>query len=143
MKNAYTTYRNSSVETADPGRLILIVYDVAIKHCRLALEVIAKNGDLMERNKYLYKAQDAVTELMGSLKLDVGEISINLFRLYEYMGWNLVQAVIKNDPKFIDEALRHLVSLREAWEEAYRNMRITQANTAAGSATEGALATSR
>ena len=120
MNNAYNAYRTTNVETADQGKLILIAYDVAIKHCRLSLELFGDDTDPSDRNRHIYKAQDAISELMGALRMDVGEIAQNLFRLYEYMGWNLVQSVIKNDPAFVNEALRHLVSLREAWEYAAR-----------------------
>ena len=120
MNNAYNAYKNTTVETADQGKLILIAYDVAIKHCRLSLEIFENGGDASERNKHLFKAQDAITELMSALRMDVGEIAHNLFRLYEYMGWNLVQAVIKNDPTGVHEALKHLLSLRDAWEYAAR-----------------------
>ena len=127
MKNGYSAYQTTTIETADQGKLILIAYDVAIKHCRLAIELMGTGADPADRNKHLYKAQDAITELMSALRLDVGEIARNLYRLYEYMIFNLVQSVIKNNDTGAQEALRHLLTLREAWEVAVKTVKTANA----------------
>jgi flagellar protein FliS len=67
--------KTANVDTADQGKLIIIAYDVAIKHCRLAIEKFKNKKDIEERTKHLFKVQDAISELMGSLKLEVGEIA--------------------------------------------------------------------
>jgi flagellar secretion chaperone FliS len=118
MKQGYEAYRNANVDTADQGKLILIAYDVAIKHCKLAIELFDDNRRLSERTKHIFKAQDAVTELLSALKLDVGDVARNLYRLYDYMLRSLVQAGIKNEKSKIEEILRYLVDLRSSWEVA-------------------------
>ncbi|MBN1982338.1 MAG: flagellar export chaperone FliS [Chitinivibrionales bacterium] len=120
MKSAYSVYKTADVQTADQGRLIIIAYDVAIKHCRLAVQVFNDKKKIEERNKHLYKVQDAISELMGSLRMDVGEIATNLYRLYEYMLWRLVQSIAKSSPQFVEEIAAYLTDLREAWNEAIR-----------------------
>jgi flagellar protein FliS len=118
MKQGYQAYRNANVDTADQGKLILIAYDVAIKHCKLAIEKFDDRHLLNERTKHIFKAQDAVTELLSALRLDVGEVAQNLYRLYDYMLRSLVQAGVKNEKSKIEEILRYLVDLRESWEVA-------------------------
>ena len=118
MKQGYDAYRNSSIDTADQGKLILVAYDVAIKHAKLALEKFDDYRLIEERTKHLFKVQDAVTELISSLKLDTGEIAVNLYRLYEYMLRTIVDAGVKSDREKLCEVLSYLETLRNAWAEA-------------------------
>ena len=101
--NGYVAYKTTKVETADQGKLILIAYDVAIKHCKMSLDKFGKYECIEERSKHLCRAQDAVNELMGALRMDVGEIAGNLYRLYSYIIRRLVEANIKNDRKPVDD----------------------------------------
>jgi flagellar protein FliS len=128
MNNAYSAYRSANVDTADQGKLIIIAYDVAIKHCKLALESFEGRENVEARTKHLFKVQDAVSELMGSLKLEVGEIAQNLYRLYDYMLRRLIAANARNERAAVEEVLAHLTSLREAWKDAIATIRV-QAGT--------------
>jgi flagellar secretion chaperone FliS len=118
MKQGYMAYQSANVDTADQGKLILIAYDVAIKHCRLALEKFDDHERTAERTKHLFKVQDAVTELLSALRLDVGEVAHNLYRIYDYMLRSMVHANVKNDKGKVTEVLGYLVELRGAWGEA-------------------------
>ncbi len=130
MKDAYSTYKTANVDTADQGKLILIAYDVAIKHCRLALENFSDYKIIEERTKHLFKVQDAISELMSSLKLDVGEIAQNLYRLYDYMLRRLVHANANGEPECVKEVLGYLLDLRSAWGDAVQDLRNQNAETA-------------
>jgi flagellar protein FliS len=130
MHDGYAKYQSANVETADQGKLILIAYDVAIKHCKLALEKFDERKLIEERTRHLCKAQDAVTELMSSLRLDVGEIAHNLYRLYDYMIRRLIEANIKSDPRIVREILGYLEELRGAWAQAIINVRKENTATA-------------
>lgn len=77
-----------------------------------------------ERTKHIFKAQDALTELLSALKMDVGEIANNLYRLYDYMLRTLVDASVKNDCAKIVEVVGYLETLREAWIEAIKTVRM-------------------
>lgn len=123
MEKGYSAYKTANIDTGDQGKLIIIAYDVAIKHCRFALEKFSDKDKIEERTKHLFKVQDALTELMSSLKMDVGEIAQNLYRLYEYMLKRVVDANVKSDSKHIEEILDYLVELRSAWQEAIKNLR--------------------
>lgn len=117
--NGLKEYQEANLETASQGKLLLMLYDGGIRF------LVQAQGAMEGRNygdahKHLLKAEDVLTELMASLKLEVGEIAQNLYRLYEYMNWRLIQANLKRDAKMIAEVLNHLRSLREAWVEAIR-----------------------
>lgn len=127
MQQGYAAYRQASVDTADQGKLILIAYDVAIKNCRLALEKFEIQERIEERTKHIFKAQDALTELLCALKMDVGDIAKNLYKLYDYMLRSLVDASVRNNRGKIVEVLGYLENLREAWDEAIRKVKIDSA----------------
>jgi flagellar biosynthetic protein FliS len=124
MKSSgYMAYKTANVETADQGRLILIAYDVAIKHCKISLGQFGNFQLIEDRTKHILRAQDAVTELMNALRMDVGEIARNLYRLYDYILRRLVEANIKNDRARVEEVLKYLEDLRDAWSQAIANLR--------------------
>lgn len=123
MNVGYSAYKTANVETADQGKLILIAYDVAIKHCKISLGQFGNQKFIEERTKHICKAQDAVTELMSALRMDVGEIAHNLYRLYDYILRRLVEANIKNDKLKVQEVLRYLEDLRDAWNQAIINVK--------------------
>jgi len=77
----------------------------------------------------LVKTQGVITELMSTLDLSVGEIATNLFRVYEYMHFRLVEANVKKDAEPVREVLVLLRELLPAWQEAARQTR-AQANAA-------------
>ena len=127
MKDAYSKYREANVDTADQCKLILIAYDIAIKNCKLALEKFKDKGLIEERTKHLLKVQDAVTELMSALQLDVGPIAENLYKLYDYMLRRLIHANAHSESKPGEEVLGHLLELRDAWNDAITQLKNVQA----------------
>jgi flagellar protein FliS len=123
MHDGYSAYQSANVDTADQGKLILIAYDVAIKHCKLSLDKFENKKFVEERTRHLCKVQDAVTELMSSLRMDVGDIALNLYRLYDYMIRRCIEANIKSEPQIIREILGYLEDLRDAWSQAIVNVK--------------------
>lgn len=124
ISNAYQQYQEASLETASQGKLLLMLYDGAIRFLTQALQAMEAKK-YQDSHNFIMKAEDIIAELMSCLKMDVGEISRNLFRLYEYMNWRLMQGNIKRDPAMILEVQRHLRDLREAWAEAIKQTATT------------------
>jgi flagellar protein FliS len=127
MKQGYSVYRSANIDTADQGKLILICYDVAIMHCKQAIEKFDSYELTEERTKHIFKVQDAITELLSALRLDVGEVAHNLYRLYDYMLRNLVSASVNNDKSKVSEVLTYLESLRDAWMVAVQKVKAESA----------------
>lgn len=121
VTNPYQQYQEASLETASQGKLLLMLYDGAIRFLmtsQLALEQ-QRWPDAHQAN---LRAQDIVNELMMCLNLDAGgDIANNLFRLYDYMNWRLVQANIRRDVGGVKEVVGLLRELREAWSEAVKS----------------------
>lgn len=119
LPNPYQQYRQIEVETASPGRLVLMLYDAAIKNCRQAAAAWEANNDTLARDK-LYRAQDILAELVGSLNFDAGDLPRQLFQLYEYMNYRLIQSVVRKDATAALEVAKLLEELREAWDQALK-----------------------
>ena len=92
MGSASQQYQRSQVETASPTRLVIMLYEGAIRFCQLALDAMAAK-DLPVQHENLLKAQRIIAELLGSLNREKGsEVADNLARLYTHMLEQLVVA---------------------------------------------------
>lgn len=119
MQAGYGAYKSKQAETNDQGKLILVTYDVAIKHAKLAMELFDDRKQIEARTKHVFKVQDALEELQCALNLEAGgEIAANLYNLYTFMFQCTVDANIKSDKSLIEEVLRYLETLRDAWAQA-------------------------
>ena len=116
-KNPYEQYKETQIATANQGKLIVMLYDGAIKFLNIAIENMnPKTYDLVNAN--IIKAQDIITELLLSLNMrDGGEISQNLFNLYMFFKKELLQANIKKDAEIIKNVVKMMKDLREAWDK--------------------------
>lgn len=112
----YATYKNSTVETASPGKLLLMLYNAAIKDLDIAMQGIAEK-DIEGAHKKIIRAQDIITEFMCTLNMDY-ELSGKLLSLYEYLHRRLVEANVHKDIEIITEVRGFLVELRDSWQEA-------------------------
>ncbi len=115
MKNGVEAYQNTAVTTQSKGRLIVMLYEGAIKFCNLAIkEIEAQNWD--EKGKYINKAMDIIFELNAVLDMEAGgEIAANLRKLYCFMDNNLAQANTNKDPEKIREVIKLMKELNESW----------------------------
>lgn len=107
---------DAAVETADPHRLILMLFDAAIAattQARFQME----SGQTAEKGLSISKAIDLIMSgLRASLDLETGgELAERLAALYEYMGQRLLFANVKNNPAALTEVQELLIGLRDAW----------------------------
>lgn len=126
--NPYAKYRKTQIETADQGKLLLMLYDGALRFLGHARQALLEK-DLEGANNKLVRVQDIVAELMASLDLEAGEVAVSLFRLYEYMHYLLVQANIKKDVGPLDQVESMLAELRDTWKEVLGSGQITGTST--------------
>jgi flagellar protein FliS len=115
VNNPYDHYKRIQVETAGQGRLIIMLYEGALKNLHVAKMGIA-NKNVNEAHRCLMKAQDIIKELNYTLDLSVGEIAHNLRNLYLYMLQQLVLANTSKDITKVEEVIVLLSTLKEAWD---------------------------
>jgi flagellar protein FliS len=111
---AHYNYKKRQIEGEKQGRLIIMLYDGAIKFLTIAKEAIDEN-DVETSHNNLIRGQALIAELINSLKVDVGEVAVNLLRLYEFMNRQLSIANAKKDTNIIDSVIKLLKSLRAGW----------------------------
>lgn len=126
----YMNYKNSTVETAGPGKLLLMLYNAAIRDLESAIQKIAEK-DLEAAHKLIIKAQDIITEFMCTLNMDY-EISGKLLSLYEYLHHRLIEANVSKDVEIITEVQGFLVELRDTWQEVVNKTSGAAQRVAAG-----------
>jgi flagellar protein FliS len=114
--NGHERYLETAVETASPARLIVMLYDGAIRFINEAAYAMQQR-DYETQNTKLQRAQKILAELISSLDFDKGgEIAENLFRLYTYMYNQLVEANINDGRDRLEHVVHLLSELREAWD---------------------------
>lgn len=116
ITSPYEKYRQSSVQTSNPAQLVIMLYDGAIRFIRTAMDGLSKQ-DYEKTNLNFGKAQSIVSELMSTLDYSY-EISKNLYSLYEYTNYLLIEANIRKSPEKAEEAIGYLTELRETWLQA-------------------------
>ncbi|HZP84202.1 MAG TPA: flagellar export chaperone FliS [Chthonomonadaceae bacterium] len=125
-RQAYQQYQRAQIETASPTRLIVLLYDGAIRFCSLALEA-QRQRDLEGQNVNLIKAQRILAELMSALDRKTGgEVAENLFQLYSHMLEQLVNANLYDRAEPIENVVKMLRDLRDTWQEVERLTTQTQ-----------------
>jgi len=114
-------YQTNQVLTAKKSKLILMMYDGAIRFARESINKI-HSKDIAARSVYIRKTQDIILELMNSLDMENGgEVASNLSKLYLFMNRNLTMANIKGEEKYIEDIVKILVELRDAWDIVINN----------------------
>lgn len=113
-------YQDAAVTTQSRGRLIVLLYEGAIKFMKLAIkELDADNYEA--KGRYINRAQDIINELNAVLDTDAGgEIAANLRKLYLFMNNRLSEASIKHDPQMIREVITLMEELNQGWKAIVR-----------------------
>lgn len=113
--NAYSAYTKNKITTASPAELTLMLYDGAIKFCNIAIEAIEKK-DYKKANINIQKAEKIIGEFQGTLDFKY-PVAKDFDRVYSYIMKRLIQANMKKDTEILEEVLRHLREMRDAWKE--------------------------
>jgi flagellar protein FliS len=115
------SYKAQSVQTASPGKLVLMLFDGYLRFTSAAKNAWSEEDMIMKNegiNNNLIRAQNIVTELQSSLDMSVpGDLPGTLYRLYDYVLTNLQQANLSKDIQKVEEADKVIAELREAWAE--------------------------
>ena len=114
-------YRNNSVQTASPAKVLTMLYD------RLVLDLVnaetaLKRGDLSEVNSELGHAQDIVSELSSSLKVETWSGGPALQQIYQFVLRELISANVTKDLQKVQECRSLIEPLRDTWHEAARQL---------------------
>ena len=113
--NYQNAYKKASVNTLDQNKLIIMLYDGAIKNANFAVEYM-KSGEIEKVHDSLIKTKNIVTELLATLNMENGgEIAKNLKSLYSYMFSLLIEANMEKKSEPVLNVIDLLKELRGAW----------------------------
>ena len=108
-------YQKAAVNTVDQRKLIVLLYEGAIKFLTIAA-IKMDGGEAYEAHTNLMRGKSIVAELLASLDMEQGgEIAANLQRLYAYMFNELIDANIERSTERIRSVVEMLKNLRDAW----------------------------
>lgn len=123
MKNAYQKYKDTSVQSASREKILLLLYEGAIKYVKKALIAIEQK-DISERGLNIGRAYDIILELNNTLDHKVGgEISKSLEQLYNFLTDKLTEANIKGEAAPLEAVLKILNTLYSGWSDAIAQLK--------------------
>jgi len=115
MLKAAQAYFQTQVTTTSQGHLLLLLYDGAIKFLKLSKEKIDEKN-YAEKGILISKAMDVLNELDSSLNSHKGgDLATNLHNLYFFCNTRLLKANMNMDTSLIDEVIKILAGLRDAF----------------------------
>lgn len=129
---AYNVYKETNVKTASQGRLVVLLYEEAVRQLTLASSLFSEDSNLPVQNierfgKSILKSQEIITELQVSLDMEKGgEIAKNLMALYIFFNRQLTDANIKKDKAIVESILKMMSELCESWRQAAASSATTQ-----------------
>lgn len=117
---ARLAYTESSVLTATPEQLVVMLYDGAIGFLRQASAALRAGNRSVAANR-LTRAEAIVNELNYSLDMSHGDIPERLRSIYLFVKRQLLAARLDGDAGLVDSVVPLLAELREAWDTLARS----------------------
>ena len=116
VKQYQSINTQSAVMDANPHQLIAMLINGALSRLATARGSIARQ-DHAEKGVNIGKALDIINGLQSSLDMDAGgEISSNLYNLYDYMTRRLMEASLHSDVAIVDEVVMLLKEIKTGWD---------------------------
>jgi len=110
----YQNYQKISISTADPVRIIVLLYEGAIQNLNQTARLFGKDNQTASAK--LTRTLEIINYLCTALDHEKGgEIAFNLERLYDYMRDLLAEANTKRDTAKVQEVIKLLQTLLDGW----------------------------
>lgn len=120
---ALKAYQSTNVTTANPSKILLMLYEGCIKFIRVAKAKMQENKTA-EKGKNISKALAILSELINTLDHEVGgQLSADLENLYIFIMDKLIEGNLHNRVEDLEISERLLMTLYEAWEDVVNNPR--------------------
>lgn len=122
-KNAYQKYKNTSVQSASKEKILLMLYEGAIKFTKLAIKA-AEEKKIADRGTNIGRAYDIIMELNNTLDHNVGgQVASQLEQLYMFMMEQYTKANISGNPEPLQQNLKLLNTLYDGWVQAVEKIK--------------------
>lgn len=115
-------YARTQNETASKERLMVLLFEAALRHMRTAGPALAAK-QAREANTALGKASAIVTELLSTLdRTKAPELCDHLAAVYTFVSDRLIKALTDRDPKWVKEAERAFEPVALGFAEAVKQL---------------------
>ncbi|MFZ5444153.1 MAG: flagellar export chaperone FliS [Myxococcota bacterium] len=116
--NATRAYARASQETASKERLMVMLFEAALRHMRHAATLLEQNK-VVDAMPLMTKASDIVTELAATLDANAApELAKMLGELYLFVAQRLSRAASFRDVMALREAERAFAPVVEGFQQA-------------------------
>ena len=107
-------YKTQSIMTAPPGRLVVMLYDGAVRFFFQAAAAMREGvgATALER---LDRGEAIIDHLLATLDMSAGQIAERLEGIYVFCKRLLLEARLEKDASKIDVVRGYLSELRESW----------------------------
>ncbi|MGI5173701.1 flagellar export chaperone FliS [Treponema sp. OMZ 840] len=118
---AYSAYKETGVKTASQGKLLLMLYEEALRRLDTAISLFTNEekieaASIEKFHNNLVKAQEIITELMVSLDMEKGgEIARNLMALYSFFNRELMDICINHSREKLHSVRTMMNELFGSW----------------------------
>jgi len=118
MHPAAARYREVRATTSSPGELLLALYDGLFRFLKGARHHLER-GERARAAELLSKSYAVVSELYIALDHEVApDLCSNLAGVYGFAMDRIMHASVRGSVQSVDEVIRVLTPLREAWQTA-------------------------
>lgn len=126
MARAASVYQQTHVQSRSPVELVAMLYDGLLRFLGEARDAIGR-GDLVIKREKISRALAIIAELQNTLNMrEGGEIATSLDALYTYVNGQLLDANMHHTTAGVEEAIKVLSPLREAWSQLASQPPVTQ-----------------
>ncbi|MDD9951342.1 MAG: flagellar export chaperone FliS [Zetaproteobacteria bacterium] len=123
MQNPYRQYQKTSITTASKEKVLLMLYEGAIRFTRQARKAL-EEGRVADKGRFVSKATAILSELMATLDFKIGgKLASDLENLYIFMIDKLIEGNMENDGTCFDAVESLLETLYVAWKDVVENPR--------------------
>jgi flagellar secretion chaperone FliS len=116
--NAYHAYTNATVSTASAPRIMMTLFEAALRHMRTARTAYCR-GDYRTGGDSAERAASIVLGLQTTLKHEVApSLCQQLDAVYGFVVGRLTMAIGSTSAQYIEEAERVFLPIVEAFDQA-------------------------
>ncbi|HEY3770394.1 MAG TPA: flagellar export chaperone FliS [Candidatus Angelobacter sp.] len=124
MVNPALEYRKRAVEGASPVGLVVMLYGGAITALMRAISAIDANN-IEKRVHELNKVLAILAELQGTLDFEKGgAVAQQLEKYYIVLRAQVLEASIKNSKSILEDLVKNVSGVKEAWQQVEREVAI-------------------
>ena len=126
MSNPYQKYKQTSVQSASREKIMLMLFEGAIKFTKLAIKACDEKK-IADRGMNIGRAYDIIMELNNTLDHKVGgEISAKLEQLYMFIMEEYTKANISGKKEHLETAVKIIENLYQGFSGAVEKMKKEQ-----------------